>query len=493
MSARSLATFLTRLIWLSLLPLLLLAVWMAYDRVRTDRIEMAQAAERRLSNFQARIDGFLEARILALDMLANSPLADTPQHWSALYAEAQAFRTSFGSHVIFADRERQMLFNTRLPLGTALPRLPLPRGRSAATLALDSGRPAVGDLVVGPTINEPLVAIAVPGLRAGAVRHLMLVTTTTRELQQQIDAIALQPGWALTLADSTGEIIARQAPPGFESARDVDPRWRFAGRLKHAQWTLRLEVPRAVQRQPLLESALTMALAILLATFAGMLGGHLIARRLRRQVAELSGPASTPPDIAEIAAVRRRLDAGLAELRASEASHRAMFEANPHPMWVYDLETLAFLAVNDAAINKYGYSRAEFLAMTIRDIRPPEDVPRLLENVSRVDGGLDTAGLWHHRTKDGQLLTVEISSHVLQFAGRRAELVLVHDVTARQQAEEALRQRNAELERFDRASIGRELAMVELKRQINVLARELGRAPPYDLDRMDEPGTGERA
>ena len=63
---------------------------------------------------------------------------------------------------------------------------------------------------------------------------------------------------------------------------------------------------------------------------------------------------------------------------------------------------LHFLAVNDAAVAKYGYSRAEFMAMTIADIRPPEDVPRLLENVAQVDTGIDFAGIWQHRLRNGQ-------------------------------------------------------------------------------------------
>ena len=75
--------------------------------------------------------------------------------------------------------------------------------------------------------------------------------------------------------------------------------------------------------------------------------------------------------------------------RKSGQEHDALFFNNPLPMWIYDLETLAFLEVNNAAIAKYGYSRDEFLSMTIKDIRPPEDVPRLLENISRVDGGLE--------------------------------------------------------------------------------------------------------
>ena len=122
-------------------------------------------------------------------------------------------------------------------------------------------------------------------------------------------------------------------------------------------------------------------------------------------------------------------------LRESEGHYRLLFESNPFPMWVYDLETLAFLAVNDAAIHHYGYSRPEFLSMTIKDIRPPEDVPALLENVSRVTLDLDEAGVWRHRKKDGTLIDVEITSHTLDFAGRRAEVVLANGVTVRARME----------------------------------------------------------
>jgi len=136
------------------------------------------------------------------------------------------------------------------------------------------------------------------------------------------------------------------------------------------------------------------------------------------------------------------------QLRTSEAHYRMLFEANPHPMWVFDLDTLAFLAVNDAAITKYGYTRDEFLNMTIRDIRPPEDIDRLEDNIEKVTKGLDRAGIWQHMTKDGNKLAVEITSHTLTFEGRRAEVVLAHDVTERLHAELALLGRNAALEQF---------------------------------------------
>lgn len=180
------------------------------------------------------------------------------------------------------------------------------------------------------------------------------------------------------------------------------------------------------------------------------------------------------------------------ELRNSEVRYRQLFQANPHPMWVFDLENLAFLAVNDAAISHYGYSREEFLAMTILDIRPAGEVPRLLEKISRVSQGVDANGAWWHRKKDGSLILVEITTHAVDFAGRPAKLVLAHDITARQKAEDALlrqaaelRQRNEELERFDAAAVGREMRMIELKQQVNELARELGRPLPYDLSAFE--------
>ena len=122
-------------------------------------------------------------------------------------------------------------------------------------------------------------------------------------------------------------------------------------------------------------------------------------------------------------------------VRASEARYRELFEANPHPMWVYDTETLRYLAVNDASVGRYGYSRDEFLAMTVADIRPPEDVPAFLADIGRAADGLQSRGVWRHRWKDGTVREVEVSAHVLQFADRPARLVLALDVTDRLRAE----------------------------------------------------------
>jgi two-component system cell cycle sensor histidine kinase/response regulator CckA len=126
-------------------------------------------------------------------------------------------------------------------------------------------------------------------------------------------------------------------------------------------------------------------------------------------------------------------------LRESEERYRLLFESNPFPMWVYDLETLRFLAVNEAAADNYGYSREEFLSMTIIDIRPPEDIPAVLRSALNINGGVHKAGVWKHQKKDGSVIDVEIISHQITFAGRKAKLVLPNDITERNRAEESLR------------------------------------------------------
>jgi len=119
----------------------------------------------------------------------------------------------------------------------------------------------------------------------------------------------------------------------------------------------------------------------------------------------------------------------------ADEQYRLLFERNPLPMWVYDFVTLRFLAVNQAAVHLYGYSRDEFLAMTINDIRPPEAIPALLADLKSNLVGHRMDSQWTHRKKDGQVIVVEVASHSLTFAGRPARIVLAHDISPRLEAE----------------------------------------------------------
>src|SRR6266849_1546622 len=154
---------------------------------------------------------------------------------------------------------------------------------------------------------------------------------------------------------------------------------------------------------------------------------------LRGEDGALQGGVVVFHDITE----RKRAEEAL---RQSEGRYHLLFDSNPHPVWVYDLQTLAILDVNHSAVRNYGYSREEFLSLTIKDIRPPEDVPALLEDTKKAPPYSETASVWKHCKKDGTLIDVEITSHPLVYGGRNARLVVATDITTRKKAEEALRQ-----------------------------------------------------
>ena len=151
---------------------------------------------------------------------------------------------------------------------------------------------------------------------------------------------------------------------------------------------------------------------------------------------ELARDLGLALELIETGERRRKAEESLA---ASEARYRMLFEDNPAPMWVFDVETLRFLAVNEAAVNLYGYTRDEFLGMTLREIRPAEDAAALQADVHVPRTGVRSSGPWRHQRKDGRSLLVEIVTHDVSFEGRAARLVLVRDVTERVRAEEKLR------------------------------------------------------
>jgi len=125
-------------------------------------------------------------------------------------------------------------------------------------------------------------------------------------------------------------------------------------------------------------------------------------------------------------------------LEKSAQEYRLLFKANPCPMWLCDQKTLQFLAVNDAAVNHYGYSREEFLTMTVKDIRPEEDVANLVEHISITQTAESEAGTWRHRKKDGTVIRVNVSWHKVEFRDHEAYFVLANDVTEQKESETAL-------------------------------------------------------
>jgi len=138
-----------------------------------------------------------------------------------------------------------------------------------------------------------------------------------------------------------------------------------------------------------------------------------------------------------LAIERRRAEE---ELRKNESMLRLLFEYNPLPTWLYEIDMLKFLRVNQAAVHLYGYSAAEFEKMTILEIRPESQREKVTSYVKELEVDTEEHEFWLHQAKDGRTFEVEIISHELKYAGKRVRLVVAQDISERRQLEGQLRQ-----------------------------------------------------
>ncbi len=378
----------------------------------------------------------------------------------------------------------------------------MPPAEARALMSLASGphTAAIGWIsTVRGVLSYPLIAAVrsnppglAPSTETGAPlgyvvqRRLVGNTAATTKLLTEL----IGSGAKLYIGNARGDIwtdLVGVAPSprtdaaGIKGLRGVLQYERIPGQqvlaaineIPNTPWAIAVEFPRSLALQSGHEMLWRLAFITLALLIVAAIGAWLVSGTLTRPIARLVSAAEAmsagegvpplPVDrrdelgtfafafnvMAErIAAARSTLEKKVDALRDAEARYRMLFDANPQPMWVYDTENYAFLAVNAAAIERYGYSRDAFLVMTILDIREADSTPSSGTNVvaGSVTGGVQS-GIGRHRIKSGEIIDVEISSRELQFADRPARLVLVNDLTERRRADEALRSTRERLER----------------------------------------------
>jgi PAS domain S-box-containing protein len=195
-----------------------------------------------------------------------------------------------------------------------------------------------------------------------------------------------------------------------------------------------------------------------------MLARGRVAGMITLAVGPESGRTYGVDDLAFAAELAARaslsIENGRLHRHAREANERygMLFGSNPQPMWVFDIETLAFLDVNDAALRHYGYTRDELLSMTILDILPPEDAPGVHHGLERTGSARGDVALIQHQRKDGTIVDMELVSHEMELDGRRARLVLATDISERTRTRAALHQSEEQLRQAQRMDAAGRLA-----------------------------------
>jgi hypothetical protein len=361
--------------------------------------------------------------------------------------------------------------------------------------ALRTGAFAIGEPVrARPDSTRWIVGFGLPIRgRSGKFVAVVHVSALLDSLRYVADAGTLPPGSVVQVVDRGGRMVfssinpktivgsdvsripsfrtITSAPRGvMTSPSDLDSvtRIRAWERVPRAPWFVVVGIATsqamaqqtARSRDELFAIAVSLVLALLVAA--------LVAGRISRPVIALTADAraiaggdlthrtsvASTSELGTLAAAFNRMaetvDLQTMALTENERSYRLVFEGNPLPMWIWELATRRFLAANDSAIARFGYSRAEFLAMTARDVRPANDVARFEELVGGPIARRSEDDIFTYRVKSGETFEAEIYASPIVWAGRDAYLVVIHDVSERHRTEAALAASQAQLRQMQK-------------------------------------------
>jgi two-component system cell cycle sensor histidine kinase/response regulator CckA len=279
------------------------------------------------------------------------------------------------------------------------------------------------------------------------------------------DFVSAVPGPPVPSSSSASTLVEYKQSKGLDVFSAIAP-------IANTPWSVAVESPQALALAPARDMLWRLGTITLLLLVGAAVGAWVLSGTLSRPIARLADAAKAISagnyskrlplewrdeigtftnafnEMAEqISKTLGALQGKINEVKDAEARYRLLFEASPHPMWVYDLQTNGFLAVNDAAVERYGYSRDAFLVMTMTDIGVQEELPKESLDAGKATSGDSAQSLWKHRIANGEVIDVEINSRPLTIAGRPARLVLANDLTERRRAEFAATRARERLER----------------------------------------------
>jgi len=298
------------LLFWTILPFFAILLYLSGSDLVDEGVLVRSKAVNRLQNAELVISEHVEQHARALTLLASTPLLNNPDRLDLFYEQALNFKKHFGSDIVLADMSKQMLLHTRSPLGSKLPVLPIPEGRSSVTQALATGKLAVGDVFYGPVAKTPLVSMAIPVIKNNKTIYILVTTMPLKHFQDMITIFKVPYEWQIKLIDSTGAIIASNAGQAeddlnstFEGFNDVIP-------VRGTPWSLTLRIPALAYFYNTIHIFFSMLLAIFAALIIALVGGQKIARKLSLELEGLlhsqhSSPSNVRVD--EIENIRKRI------------------------------------------------------------------------------------------------------------------------------------------------------------------------------------------
>jgi PAS domain S-box-containing protein len=502
------AAYLSSLIWICMSPLVLLTVWLAFDFLTALNDKEDQEAAYLVTDYANDLDRFLDLRLRSLKILAASRQIREPGPLAEFYRQMIVWRQYFDGHVIFADRSLQMLLNTRVPLGTPLPRLLQPERDAVALAVLGGGVSAICNVVDGPVAGERLIALAVPVFPVGDTQvqadALLLSTFDTRQLLQLLEEIVIPPTWSVALQDSQGEIIVRHG----QLVTETDTLHRFTATLKEAPWMVTLDIPTAEYRRFLIRSSAIFATVLLLTIIASLLGARWITRRLKSGFATLLDPFAitvSKSEVAEIASVRGKLMAAAEQRSHAETELKralALIEASPTIGFRWQAASGWPVEYVSQNILRWGYAPEDLLSGRIAygTLVHPDDIPVIEREVARnTTCGIDEyRQIYRVRAADGHYFWVEDHTHIVRDADgkllayegvvrdiderKRYELELAANLIQQKELNSQIEQAHSQLLQSEKmASIGQLAAGVahELNNPIGYVSSNLGTLDNY--------------